>query len=98
MVQHKLPFENRWTNAEHGWQWHCELDRIGTENVRMMFVDHECHRPADRLVVGDVPTQFVRDWLAYRDGHAARLERWWRVSVIVLAFIAAAASLYAALR
>lgn len=97
MVQRKLPFENRWTNGKQAWQWHCELERIGTENVRMMFVDHECYRPDDRLIVADVPPQFVRDWLAYHDRHAARLEMRWRAGVIVLAAIAAAASLYSAL-
>ncbi len=98
MVLHKLPFENRWTTAEHAWQWHCELERIGTDNVRAMFADHESHHPDGRLVVADVPPQFVRDWLAYHDRHAARLQALWRGSVIVLAAIAAGASLYTALR
>ena len=62
MVHHKLPFENRWANGEHAWQWHCELERIGTNNVRAMFADHESHHPDDRLVVADVPPGFVRDW------------------------------------
>lgn len=97
MVQHKLPFENRVTNGEHAWEWHCQLERIGTNNVRMMFADHECHHPEERLVVADVPPQFVRDWLAYHDRHAARTEIWWRTGVIVLTAIAATASLYTAL-
>lgn len=97
MVHHKLPFENRWTDSEHAWQWHCHLERIGTNNVRMMFAHHECHHPDGQLVVADVPPQFVRDWLAYHDRQAARTEMRWRASVIVLAAIAAAASLYTAL-
>jgi hypothetical protein len=26
MRSHTVPFENRWTNGEHAWQWHCELE------------------------------------------------------------------------
>jgi hypothetical protein len=98
MVQRKLPFENRWASGEHAWQWYCELERIGTENVRVMFADHECHHPEDQLIVADVPPPFVRDWLAYHDRLAARLEMRWRVSMVALAFIAALASLYSAFR
>ena len=93
MVQHKLPFENRWANGEHAWRWHCELERIGTDNVRMMFADHECNHPDERLIVADVPPPFVRDWLAYHDRQAARVELRWRVGTIALAGIAAATSL-----
>lgn len=98
MVQHKLPFENRWASGEHAWRWHCELERIGANNVRMMFADHECHHPDNRLIVADVPAPFVRDWLAYHDRHAARLEKRWRAGVTALAAIAAASSLYSAVQ
>jgi len=40
----------------------------------------------------------VRDWLAFHDRHTARLQMLWRGSVIVLAAIAAGASLYSVLR
>jgi hypothetical protein len=33
MKSHTVPFENRWTNDEHAWQWHCELERLGVANV-----------------------------------------------------------------
>ncbi|XIA62348.1 hypothetical protein ACFIOY_22385 [Bradyrhizobium sp. TZ2] len=46
MKSHRLPFENRWTNSAHAWEWNCELDRLGVPNVRAMFVDHEAHHPA----------------------------------------------------
>ena len=98
MMQHKLPFENRWASGEHAWQWHCELERIGTNTVRAMFTDHETHHPGDRLVVADVPPQFVRDWLAFHDRQTARQQMLWRGGVFVLAAIAAGASLYSALR
>jgi hypothetical protein len=98
MLQHRLPFENRWTSGKQAWEWHCELERIGTDTVRAMFADHESHHPADRLVVADVPPEFVRDWLAFHDRHALHQQMLWRGSVIVLATIAAGASLYAALR
>ena len=98
MVHNRLPFENRWTTGQHAWQWHRELQRIGTDNVRALFADHESHHPDDRLVVADVPPGFVRDWLAFHDRHAARQQMLWRGSVIALAAIAAGASLYTALR
>ncbi len=98
MVQHRLPFENRWTSGEQAWHWHCELERLGTGNVRAMYADHESHHPTDRLVVADVPSEFVRDWLAFHDRHAARQQMLWRATMIVLAGIAASASLYAALQ
>jgi hypothetical protein len=40
MKSQRLPFENRWTNNAHAWEWHCELDRLGVPNVRAMFADH----------------------------------------------------------
>jgi hypothetical protein len=98
MVQHRLPFENRWVNGDRAWHWYCELERIGTDNVRTMYADHECHHPGDALVVADVPPQFVHDWLAFRDRHAARQQMLWRSAVIVFAAVAAGASLYAAFR
>jgi hypothetical protein len=64
MKSHRLPFENRWTNGEHAWHWHCELERLGVSTVRIMFAEHETHRPAQHSVVYDVPSEFVRDWLA----------------------------------
>lgn len=98
MARHRLPFENRWTNGKQAWQWHSELERIGTENVRLIFADHEIHHPEDRLAVADVLSQFVRDWLAWHDRHAARQQMLWHGSVVVLAAVAAGASLYSALR
>lgn len=98
MVQHKLPFENRRTNGRHAWEWYCELERMGLNNVRAMFADHESHHPGRRLAVADVPTEFVRDWLAFHDRRAARWQTLWRASVLVLAAVAAGASLVGALR
>jgi hypothetical protein len=98
MVQHKLPFENRRTSGRPAWQWYCELERMGLNNVRAMFADHECHHPDRRLVVADVPAEFVRDWLAFHDRRTALWQTLWRVGVLVLAVIAAGASLVAALR
>ncbi|MBN9089151.1 MAG: hypothetical protein J0J01_19770 [Reyranella sp.] len=97
MVQHRLPFENRWTTGDRAWHWHCQLERIGIDTVRTMYADHECHHPADQLVVADVPPQFVRDWLAFHDRHAARRQMLWRSAVIVLVAVGAGASLYSAL-
>ena len=98
MAQHKLPFENRWTSGEHAWEWHCELERIGLHNVRAMLANHESEHPDRPLAVSDVPTPYVRDWLAFHDRHAERQQILWRASVIVLASVAAGASLVAALR
>jgi hypothetical protein len=98
MAQHRLPFENRWTSGEHAWEWHCELERIGVHNVRAMLANHESEHPDRPLAVADVPTGFVRDWLAFHDRHADHQQILWRASVIVLASLAAGASLFAALR
>ena len=98
MVQHRLPFENRWANGDRAWHWYCELERIGTDNVRTMYADHECHHPSDELEAADGPTQFVHDWLAFHDRHVARQQLLWRSTVIVCAAAGAGASLYAAFR
>lgn len=98
MVQHRLPFENRLASGDRAWHWYCELERIGIDNVRTMYADHECHRPRGPLVVADVPSQFVRDWLAFHDRRAACQQMLWRSAVIVLAAVGAGASLYSAFR
>ena len=98
MKSHRLPFENRWTNGEHAWQWYCELERIGAPTVRAMLVDHEMHHADDTSVVFDVPSGFVRDWLNFHDRHDDRRQTRWLAAVTVLAFVAAAASVIAALR
>ena len=98
MKSHRLPFENRWTNNAHGWQWNCELDRLGVQNVRAMFADHEAHHPGRRSVVFDIPAGFVRDWLAFQDRRVARHQLLWRASVIALLLVAATAALLGVLR
>ena len=45
MKSRGLPFENRWTNGAHAWEWNCEFHRLGAPNVRAMFADHEAHDP-----------------------------------------------------
>ena len=87
MAQHKLPFENRWTNGEHAWQWHCELERLGVANVRTMYCEHETHHGEELAVVFDIPSGFVRDWLAFHDRRTARQQLLWRGSVIGLGLI-----------
>jgi hypothetical protein len=67
MKSHRLPFENRWTNSAHAWEWNCELDEL-----RAMFADHEVRHPGRRAVIFDFPAGFVRDWLAFEDRRAAR--------------------------
>lgn len=98
MARHKLPFENRQANGKQAWEWHCQLERIGLHNVRAMLANHESEHPDRPFAVADVPTPFVRDWLAFHDRHAARQQILWRASVIALTCIAAAAAVVAALR
>ena len=98
MKSHRLPFENRWTNSAHAFEWNCELDRLGVPNVRAMFADHEAHYPERPAVVFDIPTGFVRDWLAFHDRRAARQQLLWRATVIVLTLIAATAAVLGVLR
>jgi len=98
MKSHKLPFENRWTNGAHAWEWNCELERLGLPNVRAMFVDHEAHHPGRRAVIFGIPAGFVRDWLAFHDGRTARQQFLWRLTVIALTFIAATAAVLGLLR
>jgi hypothetical protein len=98
MTAHTLPFENRWTSGEHAWEWYCELERLGVANVRAMFSDHETHHGEEPAVIFDIPSGFVRDWLAFHDRRTAHQQFWWRASVIVLSSIAAAAAIVAAVR
>jgi hypothetical protein len=71
---------------------------MGVANVRAMFADHELHHADDSSVVFDVPAGFVRDWLSFHDRHNARRQTLWLAAATVLAFIAAVASVVAALR
>ena len=94
MESHVIPFENRWTNGKHAWEWHCELERLGVSAVRTMYCEHETHHRNKSAVVFDIPAGFVRDWLAFHDRRAARQQwlwqQWlWRASVIALGLIAA---------
>ncbi len=98
MNSHRLPFENRWTNGEHAWQWNCELERLGPSNVRAMFADHETNHPARPAIIFDIPAGFVRDWLAFQDRRTARRQLIWRGAVIGLGFVAAVAAVLGALR
>ncbi len=89
MKSHTVPFENRWTNGERAWQWHCELERLGVANVRTLFCEHETHHREEPAVIFDVPSGFVRDWLAFHDKRAARQRLLWWISVIVLGLVVA---------
>jgi hypothetical protein len=71
MKSHTLPFENRWTNGERAWEWYCELERLGVPNVRTIFAEHETHHQEEPTVIFDVPSGFVRDWLAFHDHRIA---------------------------
>jgi hypothetical protein len=93
-----IPFENRWTNGEHAWEWHCELERLGVPNVRAMFSEHETHCKQEPTVIFDVPPGFVRDWLAFHDSRMARQQLLWRSSVIVLGIVAASGAVLGALK
>ncbi len=98
MTSYKVPFENRWTNGAHAWEWHCELERLGVPNVRAMFSDHETHHGEEPAVVFDIPAGFVRDWLAFHDRRTAQQQFVWRASVLVLGAVAASAAVIAAVR
>jgi hypothetical protein len=98
MKSHQLPFENRWTNGKHAWEWNCELERLGLTTVRAMFADHEARHPGKHSVIFDIPAGFVRDWLAFHDRRTARRQLLWRASVIALALIAATAAVLGLLR
>lgn len=98
MKSHTLPFENRWTNSEHAWEWYCELEQLGVQNVSAMFSEYEAHHREEPTVIFDVPPGFVRDWLAFHDHRAARQQLLWRASVLVLASIAAAGAVLGALK
>jgi hypothetical protein len=98
MTSHRLPFENRWTSGEHAWEWNCELERLGLPNVRALFGEHETHHADERVVIFDIPTGFVRDWLAFHDRRTARRRLIWQAAVLALAFIAATAAVVSAMR
>lgn len=98
MKSHTIPFENRWTNGEHAREWHCELERLGLSNVRAMFCDHETHHGEEPSVVFDIPSGFVRDWLAFHDRRDAQRQLLWRASVILLGVVAASAAVIAAIK
>ncbi|MTV11766.1 MULTISPECIES: hypothetical protein [Bradyrhizobium] len=98
MQSHVVPFENRWTNGKHAWEWHCELERLGVPTVRTMYCEHETHHRNKSAVVFDIPAGFVHDWLAFHDRRAARQQLLWRASVITLGIIAASGVVLGALR
>jgi len=98
MKSRTVPFENRWTNGEHAWQWHCELERLGVPNVRTMFCEHETHHGDEPSIIFDIPPGFVRDWLAFHDRRALRQQFLWRASLMVLALAAVSGVVLAAWR
>ena len=98
MESHVVPFENRWTNGKHAWEWHCELERLGVPTVRTMYGEHETHHRDELAVVFDIPAGFARDWLAFHDRRAARQQFLRRASVIMLGVIAASGVIVALLR
>ncbi|EAQ34957.1 hypothetical protein NB311A_10870 [Nitrobacter sp. Nb-311A] len=98
MKSQRLPFENRWTNGERAWQWHCELERLGVSTVRTMFAEHVTHQSRRQAVVYDIPPEFVRDWLAFHDRNEARRQRLWQLSFAAAAIIALAVATAALLR
>jgi hypothetical protein len=98
MKLHRLPFENRWTNGAHAWEWYCELELIGVPTVRAMFADHQTHHADESSVVFDIPAGFVRDWLSFHDRHDSRRQTRWLAAATILALIAAVASVATALR
>ncbi|HEX7924227.1 MAG TPA: hypothetical protein VF583_24935 [Bradyrhizobium sp.] len=98
MESHVIPFENRWTNGKHAWEWHCELERLGVPAVRTMYCEHETHYRDEPAVVFDIPAGFVRDWLAFHDQRTARHQLLWRASVITLGLIAASGAVLGAFR
>jgi hypothetical protein len=98
MKSHTVPFENRWTNGQHAWQWHCGLERLGVPNVRTMFCEHETRHGDDPAVVFNIPSGFVRDWLAFHDRRMARQQFLWRAGVIVLGLVAASGVVLGALK
>jgi hypothetical protein len=92
MTLHTLPFENRWSDREHAWQWHAHLERIGLENTRHWFIV-EATRREDAQLPSEVPLGFVRDWLDYHDRvEARRVARWQSVTATLTAVAAAASS------
>jgi hypothetical protein len=98
MKSHRLPFENRWTNGEHAWQWYCELERLSVSTVRVMFAEHETHRTRRHTVVYDIPAEFVRDWLAFHDRNEMRRQRLRQVTFAAVAIAALASAAAAFLR
>jgi hypothetical protein len=98
MKLHRLPFENRWTNGAHAWEWYCELELIGAPTVRAMFADHQTHHADESSVVFDIPAGFVRDWLSFHDRHDSRRQTRWLAAATILDLIAAVASVATALR
>lgn len=98
MKSRVIPFENRWTNSERAWQWHFELEWLGVSTVRTMYCEHEIRHGEEPAVVFDIPSGFVRDWLAFHDRRTARQQFLWRVGVVVLGVIAASGSVLGALK
>ncbi|MEO9227685.1 MAG: hypothetical protein ABI216_01860 [Devosia sp.] len=97
-MANSLPFENRWSSGKAAEHWHQELGRLGVPNVRMMFAVGFSEGDPDKLIVGDIPSGFVSDWLAFYDRRGQRQELLWRAAVLALTLIAAVAAIIAAIR
>jgi hypothetical protein len=63
-----------------------------------MYCEHETHHGEEPAVVFDIPSGFVRDWLAFHDRRTARQQFLWRGSVIVLALVGVSGLVLGALR
>jgi hypothetical protein len=63
-----------------------------------MFCEHETRHGDDSAVIFDIPSGFVRDWLAFHDRRMARQQFLWRAGVIVLGLVAASGVVLGALK
>ena len=84
MKSHALSRSSFRQGARH---WHRELERLGVPTVRKMYCEHDMHRAEEPAVVLDIPSEFVRDWLAFHDRRAAPQQSSWRASVFVLGVV-----------
>lgn len=88
------PFENRWTSGRKAWRWHQELEALGVENVRLRLALLDAPAPV-AFPDPDIPPGFIRDWLSYCDRKVRNDAARWRVAVVLLAALAAAAAMLA---
>jgi hypothetical protein len=83
------PFENRWADGATAWRWYVELQRLGPDHVRACLAQQALHDDERAQAPWAAAPGFVRDWLSYLERRERRIGQRWRLTILLVALVAA---------